>query len=106
LNVHRVSDVWQIEIHIAEPLVPDPSHFEVETAIAKSKRYKSPSSNQLPMEMFQAGDKMLQSEIHKLINSIWNKEELPHQWKKSITEQIYNKGNKTDCSNYHEISLL
>jgi hypothetical protein len=23
LNVHRVSDVRQIEIHIAEPLVPD-----------------------------------------------------------------------------------
>jgi hypothetical protein len=41
--------------------------------------------------MFQAGDKMLQPEIHKLINSIWNKEELPHQWKESITEQIYKK---------------
>jgi hypothetical protein len=38
LNVHRVSDVRQIEIHRAEPLVPDPSHFEVEIAIAKLKR--------------------------------------------------------------------
>jgi hypothetical protein len=34
LNVHRVSDVRQIEIHTAEPLVPDPSPFEVEVAIA------------------------------------------------------------------------
>jgi hypothetical protein len=34
LNVHRVSDVRQIEIHTAEPLVPDPSPFEVEIAIA------------------------------------------------------------------------
>jgi hypothetical protein len=25
LNVHRVSDVRQMEIHIVEPLVPDPS---------------------------------------------------------------------------------
>jgi hypothetical protein len=30
LNVHRVSDVGQTEIHTAEPLVPDPSPFEVE----------------------------------------------------------------------------
>jgi hypothetical protein len=35
LNVHRVSDVRQIEIHTAEPLVPDPSPFEVEIPVAK-----------------------------------------------------------------------
>jgi hypothetical protein len=35
LNVHRVSDVRQIEIQTAEPLVPDLSPFEVEIAIAK-----------------------------------------------------------------------
>jgi hypothetical protein len=34
LNVHRVSDVRQIEIRTAEPLVPEPSPFEVEIAIA------------------------------------------------------------------------
>jgi hypothetical protein len=39
LNVHRVSDVRQIEIHTAEPLVPDPSPFEVEIAIAKFRKY-------------------------------------------------------------------
>jgi hypothetical protein len=37
LNVHNVSDVRQIEIHIAEPLVPGPSHLEVEISIAKLK---------------------------------------------------------------------
>jgi hypothetical protein len=30
LNVHNVSDVRQIEIHTAEPLVPGFSHLEVE----------------------------------------------------------------------------
>jgi hypothetical protein len=34
LNVHNVSDVRQIEIHTSEPLVPGPSHLEVEIAIA------------------------------------------------------------------------
>jgi hypothetical protein len=36
---------------------------------------------------------------------IWNKEELPHQWKESIVP-IHKKGDKTDCSNYRGISLL
>jgi hypothetical protein len=45
LNAHRVSDVRQIEIHTAEPLLPDPSPFEVEIAIAKLKRFKSPSGD-------------------------------------------------------------
>jgi hypothetical protein len=29
-NVHNVSDVSQIEVHMTEPLVPGPSHLEVE----------------------------------------------------------------------------
>jgi hypothetical protein len=34
LNVHNVSDVRQIEVHTAEPLVPGSSRLEVEIAIA------------------------------------------------------------------------
>jgi hypothetical protein len=37
---------------------------------------------------------------------IWNKEELPHQWKETIVVPIHKKGYKTDCSNYQGISLL
>jgi hypothetical protein len=40
------------------------------------------------------------------IISIWNKEELPDQWKESILVPVYKKGDKTDCSNYRGISLL
>jgi hypothetical protein len=40
LNFHNASDVRQLEIHTAEPLVPGPSHLEVEIAIAKLKKYK------------------------------------------------------------------
>jgi hypothetical protein len=37
---------------------------------------------------------------------IWNKEELPHQWKESIVVPTHKKGDKTDCSNYRGISFL
>jgi hypothetical protein len=92
LNVHKVSDVRQIEIHTAEPLVPDPSPSEVEIAIAKFKMYKSPGSDQILAQLIEAGDEILWSEIHKLITYIWNKEELPHQWKESIILPLLQEG--------------
>jgi hypothetical protein len=58
--------------------------FEVEIAIVKLKRYKSPGSDLFPSELIQAGGEILRSKIHKLIKSIWNKEKLPDQWKESI----------------------
>jgi hypothetical protein len=59
LNVHNVSDVRQIEAHTAEPLVPGPSHLEVENAIANLKKYESSGSDQIPVELIQAEGKML-----------------------------------------------
>jgi len=44
--------------------------------------------------------------IHKLIISIWNKEELPEEWKEWIIVPIHKKGDETDCNNYRGISLL
>jgi hypothetical protein len=41
LNVHNGSDVRQIDVHIAEPLVPGPSRLEFEIAIAKFLKLKS-----------------------------------------------------------------
>jgi hypothetical protein len=37
LNAHNVSNVRQLEVHVAQPLLPGPSHLEVEIAIAKLK---------------------------------------------------------------------
>ena len=39
LNVHEVKDVRLAEIHTVEPLVPEPSAFEVELAIEKLKNH-------------------------------------------------------------------
>jgi hypothetical protein len=76
---------------MAESLVPGPSVLEVEITIAKLKKYKLPGIDQIPAELIQAGGEMLLSAIHNLINSIWNKEELPDQWKESIIVPIHKK---------------
>jgi hypothetical protein len=68
----------------------------VEIAIAKLKKYKSPGSDQIMAELIQAGGEILLSVMHKLINSVWNKEGLPDEWKESIIVPIYKEGDKTD----------
>jgi hypothetical protein len=80
LNPSRVSDVRQIEIQTAKPLVP-----ESEIAATKLKRYKSIGSDQIPAELIQAGGEILRIRTHKLINFILNKEKLPDRWKEYCT---------------------
>jgi hypothetical protein len=46
-------------MHTAEPLVPGPSRLEIEIAVAKLKKCKSPGSDQIPEELIQ--DVCLQS---------------------------------------------
>jgi hypothetical protein len=70
LNLYNVSDVRQIEVHAAEPLLPGRSCLEVENAVAKLKKYKAPGSDQLPAELIQPGGETLLSAIHKLITAI------------------------------------
>jgi hypothetical protein len=84
LNVHGFSDDRQAEIHTAEPLVPEPSALEVQLAIQKLKSHKSPGIDQIPANLIKAGVRTIRCAIHKFIIAIWNKEELPEQWKELI----------------------
>jgi hypothetical protein len=76
-----VSDVRQTQIHTAEPLVPEPSAFEVDLAIEKlKKKHKSPGNDQIPAELIKARGRTIYYEIHKLTSSIWSKSELSEEW--------------------------
>jgi hypothetical protein len=86
--------------------VPEPSAFEFDLATEKLKRHKSPGIDQIPAELIKAEGRTNCCEIHKLIISLWNKDELPDDWKESILEPIYNNEDNTDCSNYRSVSLL
>jgi hypothetical protein len=41
LNIHRINDITNTELHTAKPIVHEPSAFEVELAIEKLKSDKS-----------------------------------------------------------------
>jgi len=56
--------------------------------------------------MIKAEGRKILSEILELINSIWNKEELPEEWKELIVATVCTKGDKTDCISIWGISHL
>ena len=69
------------------------SDFEV--SIEKLKRFWSPGTDQILVELIKSGDRIFHSEVHKLTNSILNKEELPEEWKELIIVIDYKMCDKT-----------
>jgi len=65
----------------AKPLVPGPSASKFELAIEKLKSHKSPGIVQISAELIRAAGRKICYEIHELFVSIWNKEDLPEEWK-------------------------
>jgi hypothetical protein len=95
LIIHELNGDGYAKVHTAELLVPEPSAVEFKMAISKLKTHTSPGINQISREMFKAESTTIHSEIHKLINSIWNKRNTFHT-----------RGDKIDCGNYRGICQL
>jgi len=64
------------------------------------KNIKSPDTDKILADLIKARGRTILSEINKLINSIWNMEELPEQCKVSISVRIHKYGDKTDHSSH------
>jgi hypothetical protein len=82
MYVCGVSYVRQKEINTTEPQCLSQAP-ELEMTIEKRKVQKLPSIDEIPAELIRTQGRKIRSEIHKLINSILNKEELPEDWKES-----------------------
>ena len=63
MNEHEVKDVRHTEIHTAEPLVPEPSAFEVELVAENLKSHKSTGIDQITVELIKVGDRTIHCEI-------------------------------------------
>ena len=87
LNIHGVNVDRQTQMHTAEPLVAEPSAFEVEMETEKLKRHKSPGMAEIPAELIKAGSRTISlSSVNLFIR--FGKEELPEEWKESMIVSI------------------
>jgi hypothetical protein len=68
--------------------------------------YKFTDIKRILEELIQAEGRILISENHKLINSIWNKQELPQQWKEFFIISVYKMGDIMNYSNLRNFTLF
>jgi hypothetical protein len=57
--------------------------------------HKSPAADQITAQRFKTGSRKFRYEIHKFLQYISNKDELPEECNESVIVTIYRKGDKT-----------
>jgi hypothetical protein len=87
LNVQRVGGIRQTEMQTAEPFVPEPSNSEVEVAIGKLKRCKSPGADQIPADLSQAGRKHYILRSTNLLSRFRTKKNCPTNGRNQLSYQ-------------------
>src|SRR6218665_2880143 len=86
--------------------IPDLGEDEVEAAIRKLKQRKATEPDNITTEELQPGtDGVGVRAMHRLCQAVWDKEELPAQWKRSIIIPIHKKKDRLERANYRGISL-
>ena len=84
-----------------------PTMDEMAKAIAGLKDGKSAGGDGIPAEAWKhGGDNNMFSRLHQLITNAWKVGSVPQAWKDASIVTIYKKGDRTECGNYREISLL
>lgn len=95
---------------ISPPPNDDETHSilyeEVEAAVKRLKKNKSPGIDDITGEMIQAGGDRVTEEIHEICKQIWQEGRVPEEWAKSVIITIPKKGDLAECSNYRTIALL
>ncbi|KAI0222887.1 hypothetical protein LSAT2_025861, partial [Lamellibrachia satsuma] len=83
-----------------------PNMDEMARAIAGLKDGKALGGDGIPAEVWKHGGDNLSNRLHQLITKAWEEGSVPQAWKDASIVTIYKKGDRTDCGNYREISLL
>ena len=83
-----------------------PDETEFFNALSSTKENKAPGRCGIPAEVWKYGGEKLQQRLFDLIKEIWDKEQVPQDWKDANITAIFKKGDRKDCGNYRGISLL
>ena len=87
-------------------LEPDILECEVKWALGSITINKASGGDGIPVELFQIlkGDAV--KVLHSICQQIWNTQQWPQDWKRSVFISIPKKGNAKECSNYRTIMLI
>jgi hypothetical protein len=101
---HRIQPITSDNQTVVE--IHPPSYNEVCSIINKLKSNKAGDTDNVIPELVKQGGRTLKQRLYKFILMIWEKEQLPNQWREGIICPTYKKGDRLDCKNYRPITLL
>ena len=67
---------------------------------------KASGGDGIPVELFQILKDDAMKVLHSICQQIWETQQWPQDWKRSVFISIPKKGNVKECSNYDTISLI
>ena len=83
-----------------------PTKAEIKKAIMALSNGKAAGPDGIPADAIKADTETTTSVLHSLFSKIWEKGEVPAQWREGIVMKLPKKGDLRDCNNYQGIMLL
>ncbi|XP_065583878.1 uncharacterized protein LOC136042877 [Artemia franciscana] len=83
-----------------------PTTAEILKAIKTLKSHQAPGEDGLPPELYKQCPEVTVEQLHGILEEVWRTNTFLKDWKTSVILPFYKKGDKTECKNYHGISLI
>ena len=93
-------------IQIITHLEPDILECEIKCALGSIIMNKASRGDGIPVELFQILKDDAVKVLHSICQKIWNTQQWPQDWKRSVIISIPKKGNPKECSNYCKLALI
>ena len=82
------------------------SEEELATILKGLKNYKIPGADSFINEFFKYGGPEVRNKLLNIMNTIFEKGEVPNDFRKTLIKPLYKKGEKIECPNYRGINLV
>ena len=101
-------DLYDPDIHdgVITHLEPDILEWEAKWALGSITMNKASGGDGIPAELFQILKDDAVKVLHSVSQQIWNIQQWPQDWKRSVFIPVPKKINAKECSNYCTIALI
>ena len=82
------------------------SKGEIRSALTHLKNAKAPGVDNIPPEASKEGGPCTVEALHRILNFVWEKEEIPDDWKRGLLVKLTKKGDLNRCGNWRGIMLF
>ena len=108
-----IEELYKTDLHdshnhdgVITHLEPDILECEVKWALGSITTNKASKDDGIPVELFQILKDDAVKVLHSIYQEIWQSQQWPQDWKRSVFIPIPKKGNAKECSNYLTIAFI